>query len=34
MALTLYHDTYTHTGNNECPSDLVLLHGWGLHSLV
>lgn len=34
MALALYHDTYTHTGSNKCPADLVLLHGWGLHSLV
>ena len=34
MALTLYHDTYAHTGTNEHPADLVLLHGWGLHSLV
>ncbi len=34
MALTLYHDTYAHTGATENPPDLVLLHGWGLHSLV
>lgn len=34
MALTLYHDAYTHTGTHENPIDLVLLHGWGLHSLV
>jgi pimeloyl-[acyl-carrier protein] methyl ester esterase len=34
MALTLYHDTYAHTGIRETPADLVLLHGWGLHSLV
>ncbi|HVK98564.1 MAG TPA: pimeloyl-ACP methyl ester esterase BioH [Dongiaceae bacterium] len=34
MALTLYHDTYAHTGDLSQPPDLVLLHGWGLHSLV
>ncbi len=39
MALTLYHDTYAqtpgaHTDAQENPADLVLLHGWGLHSLV
>ena len=34
MALMLYHDTYAHTGNTEQPPDLVLLHGWGLHSAV
>lgn len=34
MALTLYHDTYAHTGTHENPADLLLLHGWGLHSLV
>lgn len=34
MALALYHDTYAHTGGQDNPADLVLLHGWGLHSLV
>lgn len=34
MALTLYHDTYAHTGDQEKPADLVLLHGWGLHGQV
>lgn len=34
MALTLYHDTFACTGAQENPADLVLLHGWGLHSLV
>lgn len=34
MALMLYHDRFQCTGNVENPPDLVLLHGWGLHSLV
>jgi len=36
MALTLYHDTYRCTGIAEGASapEMVLIHGWGLHSLV
>lgn len=34
MALTLYHDRYRCTGNVEHPPELVVLHGWGMHSLV
>lgn len=34
-ALVLYHDTYACTGAaGEHAPDLVLLHGWGLHSVV
>lgn len=34
MALTLYHDCFRCTGQNSNPPELVLLHGWGMHSLV
>lgn len=34
MALTLYHDRYRCTGNDDNPPELVVLHGWGMHSLV
>lgn len=34
MALTLYHDQFACTGTQENPQDLLLIHGWGLHSLV
>ncbi|PCJ16324.1 MAG: pimeloyl-[acyl-carrier protein] methyl ester esterase [Gammaproteobacteria bacterium] len=35
MALTLYYDTYQCTGDQpEQAGDLVLLHGWGMNSLV
>lgn len=34
MALTLYHDTFACTGAQPQPRDLVLLHGWGMHSLI
>ena len=34
MALTLYHDTFACTGTHDNPQDLLLVHGWGLHSLV
>ncbi|REH40499.1 pimeloyl-[acyl-carrier protein] methyl ester esterase [Paraperlucidibaca baekdonensis] len=34
-ALMLYHDTYHSTGPlGSAAPDLVLLHGWGLHSIV
>lgn len=34
-ALVLYHDTYACTGSAGAQApDLVLLHGWGLHSVV
>lgn len=38
MALTLYHDIFACTGSvtaqSQPPRHLVLLHGWGLHSLI
>jgi len=34
MALTLYHDRYRCTGTTSNPPELVVLHGWGMHSLV
>lgn len=34
MALTLYHDTFACTGQVPQLRHLVLLHGWGLHSLI
>lgn len=34
MALTLYHDTFACTGEQQQARDLVLLHGWGMHSLI
>lgn len=34
MALTLYHDCYQCTGPLDNPPELVVLHGWGMHSLV
>lgn len=34
MALTLYYDTYRCTGNSEQPNELILIHGWGMHSAV
>lgn len=36
MALTLYHDTYRCTGvaSGEGAPEMVLIHGWGLHSVV
>lgn len=34
MALTLYHDRYRCTGNNDNPPELIVVHGWGMHSLV
>lgn len=34
MALSLYHDRYKCTGNPDNPPELVVLHGWGMHSLV
>lgn len=34
-ALVLYHDTYASTGPaGDAAQDLVLLHGWGMHSVV
>ncbi|MCG8312534.1 MAG: pimeloyl-ACP methyl ester esterase BioH [Pseudomonadales bacterium] len=32
--LKLYYDTYQCTGDHSNPQNMVLLHGWGLHSLV
>lgn len=34
MALQLYHDVFPATRGNEQAQDLVLLHGWGMSSLV
>lgn len=34
MALTLYHDSYKHTGTAEARATIVLIHGWGMNSLV
>jgi len=34
MALALYHDTYRCTGENPNPPEMLMLHGWGLHSQV
>ena len=34
MGLTLYHDRYRCTGNMDNPPELIVLHGWGMHSLV
>lgn len=34
MTLTLYHDRFRCTGNVDHPPELVVLHGWGMHSLV
>ena len=36
MALTLYHDVYRCTGveQGEAASEIVLIHGWGLHAVV
>ena len=32
--LTLYHDVYQSTSQNPNPPEMVLVHGWGTHSLV
>lgn len=29
-----YHDSYKHTGEGQAKGDIVLLHGWGMNSLV
>ena len=34
MALQLYHDIYKSESTQEHPPELVLIHGWGMHSLV
>ncbi len=34
MCLALYHDTYRCQGEVENPKTIVLLHGWGMNSLV
>ena len=34
MALTLYHDSYQTTDSQTALGHIVLLHGWGMHSLV
>ena len=34
MALTLYHDRFRCTANADNPPELLLIHGWGMHSLV
>ncbi|HEX4974934.1 MAG TPA: pimeloyl-ACP methyl ester esterase BioH [Pseudomonadales bacterium] len=34
MALQLYHDVFPATRGNQQAQDLVLLHGWGMSSLV
>ena len=34
MALTLYHDRFRCTGNVENPPEMLVIHGWGMHSLV
>lgn len=34
MPLSLYHDTYQHTGTDAAKDTIVLLHGWGMNSLV
>lgn len=34
MALTLYHDRFRCTGNVENPPEMIVIHGWGMHSLV
>ena len=34
MALSLYYDCYRCTGDLDNPPNLVLLHGWGMHSAV
>ncbi|PIE40627.1 MAG: pimeloyl-[acyl-carrier protein] methyl ester esterase [Gammaproteobacteria bacterium] len=32
--LTLYYDTYQSTSKHANPPEMILIHGWGLHSLV
>ncbi len=32
--LTLYHDIFQSTLDNPNPPEMILIHGWGLHSLV
>lgn len=32
--LSLYYDTYQSTSENPNPPEMILVHGWGLHSLV
>lgn len=34
MALQLYHDIFKSESTAENPPEIVLVHGWGLHSLV
>lgn len=34
MALTLYYDTFRCTGEIDQPENLLLIHGWGMHSAV
>lgn len=34
MSLTLYYDTFRCTGEMENPPELLMIHGWGMHSLV
>ncbi|MAR92011.1 MAG: pimeloyl-ACP methyl ester esterase BioH [Pseudomonadota bacterium] len=34
MSLTLYHDRFRCTGDLAAPPEMVVLHGWGMHSLV
>lgn len=33
-SLLPYHDNYKHTGEGQAKGDIVLLHGWGMNSLV
>ena len=34
MPLSLYFDTYRCTGDIQQPKELILVHGWGMHSGV
>ncbi|MEE2731046.1 MAG: pimeloyl-ACP methyl ester esterase BioH [Pseudomonadota bacterium] len=34
MSLTLYHDRFRCTGAVDNPPEMLVIHGWGMHSLV